>query len=316
MSPSRNVITGLPVMVLILAAILTSVSCSHKKAEPMSDVRVVSAGDSSLMLEDVLLQIPRGLEPEDSIAMFRTIVETWLRRQVLVSVARKNLGDMTDIDRMVEDYRTDLIVNRYLSLMDDGGRDAGEDAIDAYMREHADSMLLDEPLVKGIFVKVADDDPALNALRGWMRNPDDDAVNHLERSGLRGAMQYEYFLDRWHPWHEVAELVPYRFFDADAFLESTSDFETEYAGSVYIIHISSFLPTGEKMPADYARQQIRAMFRKESVAANRRKIISGIYRREAESGNLRKGIYDPVTGTLSPLPAAASGRRARQASDK
>lgn len=295
-SPTK-IIASLLIMTAVISQLVAG--CRRETAPVSGDVLVVSVGDSALMLEDVLAQVPRGLEPEDSVAMFRSTVETWLRRQVLMSVAVGNIDNIDEIDRMVEDYRTDLILNRYLALMaESDDNSVSKRSIDRYYREYGDSMLLEEPVVKGIFLKVSENDPALGSLRRWMHDPDDKAVDNLERNGLRGAVQYEYFQDRWHPWHEVAEMVPYRFFDADAFLESTRDFETTYGGSVYLIHISEYVPTGQKMPEEYARQRIAAQLRHNSVVANRDKLISGIYRREMDKGRLHKGIYDPVTGTL------------------
>ena len=70
-----------------MLAIATSGCRKNAARSEVSDVEVVAVGDTSLMLQTVLRQIPRGLEPADSIAMFRSIVETWLRRQVLTEFA-------------------------------------------------------------------------------------------------------------------------------------------------------------------------------------------------------------------------------------
>lgn len=287
------------VMALLVWAAM-SCACHGGRDGESEDKLVVQAGDSALMLEDVLMQIPRGLSPEDSVAMFRTLVETWLRRQILTGVAERNLSNMDQIDKMVENYRADLLLTRYLALMDEGSdKKVSDRDITLYYRQHRDSMILEEPLVKGIFLKVPENNSRLSELREWMKDNSERAIDDLESSGLRGAFQYEYFKDRWHPWHEVAELIPYRFFDADAFLESTMDFETSYGGSVYMIHISEHVASGSPMPEDYARDQIREDMRQANILKHRRELISSIYKHEVEEGRLRKGIYDPLTGRIS-----------------
>lgn len=290
-------VAGMLAAIMLLAMTAVS-SCGDGKKEESGDTMVVALGDSVLNLSEVLQQIPRGLEPADSLAMFRAIVETWLQRQVLMSVAVNNIPDMSEIDRMVDNYRTDLILGRYLSILGERNNRPDNRQVEQYYRANADSMILEEPVVKGIFLKVNEKDPNIDKLRQWMREADEDAVDNLEVTGLREATQYEYFQDRWHAWHEVADLVPYRFFDADAFLQSTKDFETSYGGSVYIIHIAEYVGTGEKMPADYAKANIEEMIRRSNVAAGRRKLITDIYRREVDEGRLRGGIYDPETGKL------------------
>ena len=290
-------VAGMLAAITMLAMTAVS-SCGDGKKEESGDTMVVALGDSVLNLSEVLQQIPRGLEPADSLAMFRAIVETWLQRQVLMSVAVNNIPDMSEIDRMVDNYRTDLILGRYLSILGERNNRPDNRQVEQYYRANADSMILEEPVVKGIFLKVNEKDPNIDTLRQWMREADEEAVDNLEVTGLREATQYEYFQDRWHAWHEVADLVPYRFFDADAFLQSTKDFETSYGGSVYIIHIAEYVGTGEKMPADYAKANIEEMIRRSNVAAGRRKLITDIYRREVDEGRLRGGLYDPETGKL------------------
>lgn len=293
----KRILSILPVV----AAVTVLTAGCHRKPVPreQDDVEVVAYGDTALMLREVVRQIPRGLAPEDSVEMLRSIVETWLRREVLTEFGARNLPDMDQIERLVDQYRSDLILGRYLARVDMGAApNVSNRRVDRYLAELRDSMALEEPLVKGIFLKVGADDANLAALRRWMKTSTDYSVDKLEHDKLRGATQYEYFMDRWHPWHEVADLVPYRFEDADAFLEANKDFETEYKGSVYIIHISDYVGTGGAMPLEYARQQARETLRREDIAARRQEIVRDIYRQEMSDGRLRKGIYDPSNGRL------------------
>lgn len=294
----KLILSILPVMV---AVTVPTAGC-HRKPAPveLDDVVVVAYGDTALMLREVVHQIPRGLEPEDSIAMFRAIVETWLRREVLTDYAARNLPDIEEVERLVEQYRSDLILGRYLARVDmSADPNVSNRRVEKTLAQMSDSMILGEPVVKGIFLKVGEDDANLGALRRWMRTSTDYSVDKLEHDKFRGTTQYEYFMDRWHPWHEVADLMPYRFDDADAFLEANRDFETQYGGSVYIIHISEYVGTGRKMPNDYAYQLVSEMLRQEEVAARRQEIVRDVYRREVSDGRLRKGLYDPSTGRMA-----------------
>lgn len=260
----------------------------------------VSVGDSVLYMSEVMKGIPYGIDSADSIHIMRNVIDTWLRRQVLITIAERNLDNAEEIENMVNRYREDLILDRYLSLMD--SRDnvrIDKRKLNLYYKTYGDSMLLEEPLVKGAFIKVLGTDPELEKIREWMGKADNKSIDNLERYGLRSATQYAYFNDKWYPWHEVAELVPYRFFDADAFLESTVDFETNYGGSVYILHISDYRNSGEKMPEEYAKSQIAEMLRHEEVAQRREALISELYSKAIEEGVLKRGVYDPVTGRMN-----------------
>ncbi len=281
---------------------MVQAGCGKRVAASKSSEVVVSVGDSVLHLDDVIQEIPRGLSAEDSVALMQSIVESWIRRQVLTDIAERRMGNLDEIDRLVDEYRNNLILTRYIATLDVRQSAAEEKRqIDSYYKVAGDSMRLEEPLVKGIYLKVSEDERNVEKLREWMRRGDAASIENLERQGLRRAMQYEYFVDRWLPWHEISGLIPYRFYDPDAFLRTTKDFETHYEGSVYLLHISAYVGSGDKMPEDYSRTRIAEMLRHSNISELRKKLISALYSREIEEGRLKGGIYDPVTGELKPV---------------
>lgn len=275
---------------------LASISCSSssEKVASESDV-LVSVGDSCLRMEDVLLRIPHGLAPEDSAAMFRQIVDEWVREMVLVDFARNNIPDMDRIDRLVESYRSNLIVSSYLQSMSEGSQsDVSESRIKSYYEANRANMILEEPIVKGAFLKVSESDESLDKLRGWMADFSEASIDKIEEAGLRHASNYKYFKDTWQSWGDVAGQIPYRFFDADAFVRSTRNFETSDGGSVYLLHISDFIPSGTEMPYEYAKVKIREILNSSDFANRREQLISDIYKKQMNEGRLRAGAYDPI----------------------
>ena len=216
-------------------------SCRPGGSTAKSDGEVlVQVGDSTLLLSDVLLKIPVGLSPEDSAALFNSIVGDWVRDLVLSDYAEKNIPDLARIDRMTK-------VNR-----------------------------------------------------------------NIRESRLRRATQYNYFNDQWHEWSVVADQIPYRFFDADAFVRSTQNFETSDNGTVYLLHISDFVPSGEEMPYEFARLRISEILHSADVAAYRKRLMDDIYREQIGAGVLKPGLYDPVKGTMAASGAAKENIKKKQ----
>lgn len=265
-----------------------------------SDI-LVSVNDSSLYLGHVLSQIPVGISPEDSIEMFHSIVDTWVRNMVLNDIGRNNIPDMSRIDAMVESYRNELIVEQYLTLMGEKAPQVSDDQIRKYYESHKEELILESPLIKGIFLKVSDKDDFLPALRRWMADSSEESIDRIEQHGLKQASQYEYFKDTWHEWQSIADQIPYRFYDADAFVSGDKDFETSYGGSTYMLHISEYLPSGSPMPYEYATQRITEILRNQMLNQYREHLISDIYGNSIRSGVLKPGLYDPVTKKMKSL---------------
>lgn len=283
-----------------MMVLLVTFACGRPgaPAEAEEDA-LVTVGDSTLRLADVVRRIPAGLDSEDSLRMFHNIVSSWVDGLVLSNVAQRNIPDMRRIDRMVQEYRNNLIISEYMRLMSEHSvNDVDEKSMKDYYLGHADEFMLDQPLVKGAYIRLDEGDSQLPNLRKWLADFSDDSFDKIERSGLRHATAYEYFGDAWHEWGEVAERIPYRFFDADAFVKSTKDFETAYDGSVYLLHISDHVPSGDIMPYEYARIKIAEMMRVEDINASRAKLKTDIYRRMIKDGMLKPGLYDPVKGEM------------------
>lgn len=280
-----------------LALITAAVSCGSKNQESTvaDDDILVAVGDSTLRVNEVIARIPRGLQPSDSIRIFNNIVDTWVRNLILAEVAEKNIPDPDRIERMVEAYRNSLIVNEYLSSMaEKDSKEIPESRIKEYYDQHRDELILTQPVIKGIYIKVPEDDPQLENLRQWVSDFTDQSVDMIEKTGLRHATGYEYFRDDWQEWNVIADQIPHRFYDSDAFLRSSSEFEITADGSVYLLHISEYQLSGTGMPYEYARHKIREILRAEDAESMRRTLIHDIYSRKIEEGELRPGLYDPV----------------------
>lgn len=280
-------------IILAVAAFLT-LSCSSGRQETGNEEDIlVSVGDSSLYLRDVERQIPFGLTPEDSIEMFRNIVDNWVESRTLQEVAKENVVDLERINRLVEEYRNRLIVEEYVRKMGDSApADVSQEEIRAYYRQYGDSMMLEQPLVKGIFIRTSERDPELDNIRKWIASGSPEDIDNLEKRGLREATGYEYFSDRWVEWDAIGRQIPLRVENPDSFLTANPDFETSHAGWIYLLHVSDFVPSGQRMPEDYALRYISEILADRRKGEYLKKLKRSIYNDAIKQGKLRRGSYD------------------------
>lgn len=286
----------LPISVIFgLAVMMLPAGCGSPEGETAAREEIlVEVGDSALTVRDIVSRIPSGLSEEDSTEMFNTLVERWVRTMMLTDVASENVADLDKINRMAEDYRNGLIIERYLRSKQEEAPTVSEQSVKMYYAAHGEEMKLEAPIIKGIYLKISDSEERLGDIRRWMASATPSSIDNIEKYGLRQASQYEYFKDNWIDWNEMAEQIPYRFYDADAFLGSTKDFETSYGGSTYFLHIFDYLPTGSIMPYEYASSRIVDMIDREKKSDYRIRLLSSLYAKGIEDGKLKPGLYDPV----------------------
>lgn len=277
---------------------LMPASCSRQEADDKNRPRpevLMQVGDSVLTRSQVVAQLPAGISAIDSARLFDAIVEEWLERNMLVDVDVKNLPDIDRIDRLVEQYRRQLLADEYRRLM--AAEYAGEvssDSVRAQYNANIDRYVLTSPVIKGIYVKLPSDAPQLTEVRTWMRSATPEAIDKLEACGLKGAMEYEYFGDEWVAWEELVRRIPYRFNSSESITVPGKMFETSSDGITYLLHVTDVIPAGEKMPYDFAKPLIEQELAETCRDTYDRRLLRDIYARELDSRRIHTGTYIPV----------------------
>lgn len=223
---------------------------------------LATVGKQRLTRSDVDQAVGRGLSPEDSTRMARAYIRSWIEARVMGEIAQKNIPDMSRIERMVDDYRNELIAWEYRRLMFQQHGDIifPQDSIQAYYDAHRSEFILERPLVKGVYIKIADNSPALSRIRKLYRSTKPEDVDRLEKQEARTALHYDYFRDRWVDWEQIETRMPYPFGNDDnAFLASHTHAEVSSNGVTHLLAITEYLRAGTTMPLEHAEKQIRGI---------------------------------------------------------
>lgn len=239
----------------LLFAILFSGCTLEKREVPGA---IVSVGNRYLTREMLDQVIPDGLSPRDSSAFADAYVRHWAEDELVYDVAQKNIPDVERIENLVDRYRRELFVYEYQKQILSEKLDAeiSDDAVKNYYRTHLDKFVLKTPIVKGLFLKVAETTPELKNLKKWYRGKDHASVENIEKYTLHNIINYDYFYDRWVSFDEVMSAIPYTVTDANRFLQTHTFLEINDEGYWYLLNISDYLPAGAHMPLDFAWTQI------------------------------------------------------------
>ena len=240
---------------VLLFAILFSGCTLEKREVPGA---IVSVGNRYLTREMLDQVIPDGLSPRDSSAFADAYVRHWAEDELVYDVAQKNIPDVERIENLVDRYRRELFVHEYQKQILSEKLDAeiSDDAVKNYYRTHLDKFILKTPIVKGLFLKVAETTPELKNLKKWYRGKDHASVENIGKYTLHNIINYDYFYDRWVSFDEVMSAIPYTVTDANRFLQTHTFLEINNEGYWYLLNISDYLPAGAHMPLDFARTQI------------------------------------------------------------
>lgn len=243
---------------IITAFVLLASGCTetvdHKGKTPL-----VQVGDNYLYMEDVMAVTPPGISEKDSAEMADRYIKNWIYDMLLYAKAEGNIPDDAGINELVNSYRRELITHKYIEqiVSQEVENLIPDSEVEEYYNENKDAFLAVEPYIKGLYIKVPKTASGISQVRQWYKDGSERSVDKIEKYGLRNAVDYEYFYDRWRSVNDFFLRLPT---DADKEknnIGKNKNIELSDSAFYYFLHIEDYLGKGEILPLEYAGKDIR-----------------------------------------------------------
>lgn len=169
----------LPLMSLLLGA------CDVTILEKEEDAREIIAEvyQRKLYLDEVLYMLHEGASPEDSILLVNAYTQRWVRDQIMLHQAEKSIPSDLNVEKMVQEYRSSLILNNYESILIESMLDSiirESELIDFY-EANKEQYLLEKPIARFHFLKAPKAEPQINRIISWWNNRSATNLKRLRR---------------------------------------------------------------------------------------------------------------------------------------
>lgn len=259
-------------------------SFNHQGKTPLVEV-----GDAFLYKEDLDAALPVGIHDKDSVRFAEDYIRNWVEDVLLYGKAEGNIPDNEKIDQQVAAYRRALIMHTYQEelVRQKLGNEVSEEEIEAYYEAHAAQFRAEQPYIQGLFMKVPVQTRNLNQVRNWYKRNTQDAIDGLEKFSIAHAVSYEYFYDRWRPVSEFALKMPLEALETDMdYLKRNKNVEVRDTVYCYFLHVEQFLPKGDPLPLEYAKNEIKEMIINLKRVAFINQMKNDLYREASENNDI------------------------------
>ena len=279
---------------MAILALLTMTSCKHE-VEHGGKTPLVQVGDNFLYLEEVTQALPYGISGNDSVAMVAEFVRKWVEEQILYEKAEHNVKGDERIERMVADYRRTLVLNNYehMLLQQKMPEELSEEELQKYYNDNKQLFILEEPVVKGVFIKAPLTSPGLKDLKRWYKDNSDESLEQLEAYAFRNAVIYDYFYEHWVP---LSYLEGKIFVDLAALANDFAaqrDIEVKDEEYCYLLHIEDYVMKGQAKPYDLARHEIIDLLANSRKVEFMDRVKKDLYNQSVEKNRIK--YYDNET---------------------
>ena len=173
-----------------------------------------------------------------------------------------------EINNQLEETRASLIIYQYEKQMINQKLDTivEDDEISSYYNENLSNFVLDENIIKALFVKLSKDAPNISRVRNWYRSDRNEDLTELESYCFQFAEKYDYFDEDWISFDNLLREIPLIVNDQERYLRYNSNFEAEDSLFHYFINIRDYRLKTTTSPIEYITDNIR------TIILNNRKI--------------------------------------------
>lgn len=257
---SLQIITALLVVMLL-------VSCGKKKQE--NQVVVAKVLDKYLYLSDIQHIFPKGVSKEDSVSLAGSYINTWIKTQLLMNKAELNLSqDQLDIEQQLNAYKSSLLIYKYEEQMIKNKLDTvvNSDEIELYFNQNASNFVLDENIVKALFIKVPKNAPNLDNLKKWYKSDQREEIKKLDSYCYNYAAKFDYFKDSWVNFDLIKNELPKNIDNEEEFLRTNRYIEQSDSSFLYFVYVKEKIAKGSIAPLAYVNYKIK------DIIINKRKV--------------------------------------------
>jgi hypothetical protein len=265
-----------PVLLLLTAGLFIFNSCdliqmkagnsgSDNPRRPLARVN-----QSYLYLDELNGIVPTKATREDSAARISSYVNSWIRKQLVLNEAAKNIDiNETEVERKVLDYRYSLIGYEFQNfyIKKNLNDSIANDEIQAYYKSHLDNFLLKQNIVQGTYIKVAKTAPRIQHIKPLLYSSNQKDIAELKSYCLSFSAAYQLPDSTWIAFDKLTADSPLAEIpNKIQFLRSYSYYETSDASYLYFLKVDAYKISDNVSPLEFVKDDIK------NIILNKRKV--------------------------------------------
>ena len=260
--------------ILIISVLLSGCDLIRMKDKPSDEEGrepIARVYDQYLFAEDLEGITADGMSPEDSTVRAETFVNSWIRKQLLIHEAARNIQfNEADIELKILDYRYSLMGYEYQTyyINEHLNTEVSDDEISAYYDENVDNFLLKQNIIRCKYVKLPNSAPRPERVSSWLRSSKKEDNEELNSYCLSFANAYQLDDSVWMEFDEVIKNSPMAEIPNKVqFLRNNKFFETSDDDFRYYLKIEEYKISDNVSPLEFVKDDIR------NIILNKRKVL-------------------------------------------
>jgi len=244
-------------LIVLIFSLLSG--CSYFSRSSQGDGVIAKVGDKLLLRRELAMALQGGTTKADSVNQAKDYIQRWVKQELMLLMAEENLSDdQKDVQRELDEYRTSLIIHRYQQQLIGQKLDTVLTASDIrqFYDLHPERFILEQHIVKAIYIEVPKNVAKVDQLKRWMNSLDDKSRTELEKYSFQYATKFDYFDEQWIDFSQIRSRMPVSLTSPDDALKRKGFIETYEGNKYYLAAIKDYRLKGDKAPFEFVKDGI------------------------------------------------------------
>lgn len=268
----KRIVHKIAIIGIVLSALT---SCRAISSFLNDDEAVAEVGTSKLYRKELNALIPKGVSSEDSVRLARQYINTWALEQVFLNIAEEQLSKAEkDVSRELEDYRRSLLKYRYEQLYVNERLDTAvsDEMVEEYFALHEEKFVLQRPIVKARYLRIASDSPALAKIRKKMSSDEVQDLVDADSLAYSSALKFVTWGNEWIDIMTLAREFSVDHVSLTSMIRGGWVEKTDTTGITDLAYISEMMGKGTTAPVEYCAPSIRDII----ISVRKQTLITGL----------------------------------------
>jgi hypothetical protein len=280
----------LPMMASCLALLLSVLvwQCGKKTTDnKKNDPVLAKVYNKTLYQSELDGVVPESTSPEDSLLLMQAFTQRWIRDQLLMYEAERNIPKDLNIDELVRNYRASLVRFNYEEQIISEQMDStvSEQEIRTFYENNQDQFQLESTILKCLLIKIPSDAPQNELNKFWYSRKKAD-----EKKLVRFAGEYATLAlldpEKWYKIEELAALLPQGTLTAEN-ASSRKEGTLSDGDFRYYYRVLEVVRGKETAPLDYVQEQASKIILHRRKQALLEKWKEDLYQKELRRENVK-----------------------------
>jgi hypothetical protein len=241
----------------IFLLLLIFTACKNFNQPVGSNKPLAAVYNKSLYLSDMEGMFQENTNKADSLQIINAYVDRWIRDNIIMTEAERNIPKDLNIDELLKKYRESLILNSYEEQLTKSNLETkiSDEELKDFYEKNKEQYQLETPIVRCYFLKISKPAPQPDSIQKWWNSPrSGDNLKKMQTYARASAKSYILEDSIWTRADDVVKMLPKGTLTAEN-IDTGKELTMKDDDFQYYLRILGVMNQKEIAPLSYIKEQ-------------------------------------------------------------